>query len=123
MYQRFYFIAMHWFSRKGNKTKVKTNTNMDNSGGAVQWIYKTGRGRRQANKVFRNCNRRRTYRLPQVGIIHSIKYKYTNTNMQIQIRKYELQVKCIHDIKLYSAKSLTELQKFRTTAKSEIYLS
>ena len=33
----------------------------------------------------------------------------SNTNTQIQIRKYDLQVKCIHDIKLYSAKSLTEL--------------
>ena len=118
MYQRFYFIAMHWFSRKDNKTKVKK---------IQTWIIQevqfngftrrvgVGGKRTKSSEIaigdgHTGCHRWESFIVSNTNTqIQICKYKYANTNMQIQIRKYELQVKCIHDIKLYSAKSLTEL--------------
>ena len=60
-----------WIYKKGwkNEHLEKINTIIKSyncSGDVARWIYKRGRDLKQANKVFRSCNRRRTYRLPQV---------------------------------------------------------
>ena len=84
MYQRFYFIAMHWFSRKDNKTKVKK---------IQTWIIQEVQFNGFTRRVGVGGKRTKSSEIA-IGDGHTGCHRWesfivSNTNTQIQICKYK----------------------------------